>query len=190
MLYTSNKKIILASNSPRRKELLASLEIDFEVKTQDVDESYSETMRIDEVAEHLALKKANGISLGENEILISADTTVLFQGRILNKPINQENAIQMLQKLSGNEHRVITGVCIKSNAKMESFSETTTVFFKELSDAEIEYYVFNHNPLDKAGGYGIQDWIGQIGIRKIEGCYYNVVGLPTNKLYHKLIGFI
>ena len=96
----------------------------------------------------------------------------------------------MLQKLSGNEHRVITGVCIKSNAKMESFSETTTVFFKELSDAEIEYYVFNHNPLDKAGGYGIQDWIGQIGIRKIEGCYYNVVGLPTNKLYHKLIGFI
>ncbi len=190
MLNTKNKKIILASNSPRRKELLSALEISFEVKTQNVDESYSAEIDIEKVAEHLAVKKAAAMKLQKDDIVISADTTVLFQGQILNKPTDKKNAHEILRKLSGNKHQVITGVCLKSIDKIESFSETTTVYFKELSYEEIEYYISNFKTMDKAGSYGIQDWIGQIGVYKIEGCYYNVVGLPTNKLYQKIIELI
>lgn len=187
----SNYNIILGSKSPRRQELLAGLDIPFTTKTKETDESFSKDMDIRDVAEYLAIKKANAFDseLESNDLLITSDTTVCLKDQILNKAQNKAEAIAMLKSLSDQTHEVITGVCIKTSEKTISFSETTKVYFKQLDDEEIEYYVDNYQPFDKAGAYGIQEWIGYIGVKKIEGDYYNVMGLPLFKLFKQLESF-
>ena len=173
----TNYRIILASNSPRRKELLSGIDVDYEVHTlSDIDESYPDDLSKEEVAEFLSRKKANAYleSLEENALLITADTIVLLHGKILGKPLNKEDAKNMLHELSGQTHLVITGVCLTSKQKQVSFSDKTYVTFGDLTDQEIEYYVEKYNPLDKAGAYGVQEWIGYVGVEKIEGSYFNV----------------
>lgn len=184
-----NKKIILASKSPRRQELLKGLGLSFEVKTKEVKEDFPNALASNKVASFLAQKKANAFELSDNELLITSDTTVLLEGKVLNKPKNEKEAAEMLQSLSGKSHQVCTGVCVKTSNKELVFSETTTVNFKPLSLEEIEHYISNFKPFDKAGSYGIQEWIGFIGIIKIEGCYYNVMGLPLARLYQELLDF-
>ncbi len=184
-----NKKIILASKSARRQELLNGLGLSFEIKTKVIDEDFPSTLDPSEVGSFLAKKKADEFELSINEILITSDTTVLLTDHILNKPQNNEQAIEMLQSLSGKTHEVCTGVCIKSTEKEITFSEFTSVTFKPLSLDEIEYYIKHFKPFDKAGSYGIQEWIGFVGIEKIEGCYYNVMGLPLSRLYQELLDF-
>ena len=185
----ANKKIILASKSPRRQELLRGLGIPFEIRTKEIDENFPNTIDASDVASFLAQKKAEAFELSIDEILITSDTAVLLTNRILNKPQNTEEAIEMLKSLSGKTHKVCTGVCIKSIEKEVLFSDFTSVTFKPLSTDEIEYYIKHFKPFDKAGSYGIQEWIGFIGIEKIEGCYYNVMGLPLSKLYQELLDF-
>lgn len=186
------KKIILASKSPRRKELLAGLDIEFETRIKEVDESYSSDIATHKVAEFLADKKARAFQseLQNNEIIITSDTIVISDGEILEKPKSKKQAFEMLSKLSGKSHDVITGVCLMSLDKTELFSEITKVWFKELTSDEINYYIKKYEPFDKAGSYGIQEWIGYIGIEKIEGTYFNVMGLPVNLLYNKLQKFV
>lgn len=185
-------KLVLASQSPRRHELLSSMDLDFEVRKIEVEEDFSNELKRAEVAEFLAEKKfaAAEHSLAENEILITADTIVCLADSILNKPESEEEAFQMLQTLSGNEHEVITAVCL-GNAKTKMlFHDKTLVRFGELSYEEIEYYIRQFPPYDKAGGYGIQDWIGCVGIDWINGSFFNVMGLPTRKLYVALKNFL
>jgi len=182
--------LILASKSPRRQELLRSLELDFEIRTNEVDESFPASMVVNNVAEYLAVKKSEAFdALKSNELVITSDTTVLNEGRILNKPKNAKEAFGMIQSLSGKTHQVITGICLRSSKKKVSFSETTKVTFRELKDTEIEHYIERYKPFDKAGAYGIQEWIGMIGIQKIEGDYYNVMGLPLFRVYEELSHF-
>lgn len=184
-----NKKIILASKSTRRQELLKGLDLCFEVKIKEIDESFPKTIASSDVSVFLAQKKAAAFELSNDEIIITSDTTVLLRNRILNKPQNNHEAFEMLESLSGKTHKVCTGVCIKSIEKEVLFSDFTTVTYRSLSRNEIEYYIKNFKPFDKAGSYGIQEWIGFIGIEKIEGCYYNVMGLPLSKLYQELLDF-
>tara|TARA_B110000008_G_C16743549_1_gene473676 strand:+ start:203 stop:763 length:561 start_codon:yes stop_codon:yes gene_type:complete len=185
------KKIILASKSPRRKELLKLLDVKFSVEIREVDELYSEDLNKKDVAEYLANLKADSfIEVGKDQLIITADTIVLVEGKILGKPKNKNEAFQMLSSLSNKSHDVITGVCIKTSNKSTSFSTSTKVFFKALSSAEIEYYIDTYKPFDKAGSYGIQEWIGAVGISKIEGSYYNVVGLPIHELNKELKSFL
>jgi septum formation protein len=183
-----NTKIILGSGSPRRKELLANLGFTFEVRTKDTDESYPSKMTCEEVSTFLAKQKANALlpELSSNELLICADTVVILDNQILGKPANKEEAIAMLNSLSGNKHDVITGVFIGNSKKQLVFSEKTAVTFNKLSQTDIIHYVDNYQPFDKAGSYGIQEWIGAIGITKIIGSYTNVMGLPTHKVYKLL----
>lgn len=179
--------LILASNSPRRKELLEKINLPFTVKTVDVDEFIPESVPSREVAKYLAETKSEAHKHLDNEnIVITADTVVLLDNKILNKPRTCEDAINMLQKLSSKTHEVITGVCIRHNNAANSFDVTTKVTFGKLTQDEIEYYVTSGSANDKAGAYGIQDWIGMIGIKAIEGCYYNVMGLPVHDLYNQL----
>ena len=180
-------QIILASNSPRRKELLSNLGFGFEVRVKEVDESFPKELSPTQIAEFIAQTKANAYSVSDHETLITADTVVAHKGQILGKPENKAHAVDMLKQLSGNTHKVITGVCIKTNDKQVLFSETTVVHFKQLSETEILHYVDHYKPYDKAGAYGIQEWIGMIGVERIEGCFYNVMGLPTQKLYEVLV---
>lgn len=183
-----NQKLILASNSPRRKELLGKLDLDFEVRIKDVPEEYPPHLSREQVAEYLADHKA-GAYLGElapGEILITADTIVCLGEQILNKPRHEAEAFQMLRLLSGQVHEVITGVCLLSQEKKVVFHDLTKVHFKALTEAEITHYVTRYRPLDKAGAYGAQEWIGMIGIDRIEGSYFNVMGLPVHKLYAQL----
>ncbi|MBB77864.1 MAG: septum formation protein Maf [Crocinitomicaceae bacterium] len=184
-----NKKIILASKSPRRQELVKELNFEFEIRSnKDVEEIYPDLLDPYKVPEYLAALKSSPIisSLSENEILLTSDTIVLFQNQILGKPKSKEEGIKMLKTLSGKTHEVITGVQLKDINKTISFSSITKVFFKHLTDEEISFYIEKHNPLDKAGSYAIQEWIGYIGVSKIEGCYYNVMGLPLHDIYKKL----
>jgi len=186
------KQIILASNSPRRKELLSSLKIPFQVVVRNTDEFVTESISAEETAKFLAVKKAsfyNDITNVENTILITADTIVLVDKKILGKPASYNDAFNMLRSLSGRPHTVITGTAITSAKKQVVFDAVTTVYFKKLSDEEIDFYITNFKPFDKAGAYGIQEWIGMIGITRIEGSYFNVVGLPVQKLYSELIKF-
>lgn len=177
-------QLILASNSPRRKELLSSLELNFKVEAYPIDESFPQDIKEDLVAEYIAKKKADGFrALNQNELLITSDTVVINEGTILGKPSSREEAFDMISSLSGNTHTVITGVVLRTLKKEVSFSESTHVTFRELSVEEIDHYINKYQPFDKAGAYGIQEWIGKIGIEKIEGDYYNVVGLPLEKLY-------
>jgi len=182
--------LILASKSPRRQQLLREAGFDFEIKTKDVDESFSESLPSNEVAKYLAKKKASAFeSETQNAIVITADTVVIKDTKILGKPADKSEAFAMIRSLSGSVHQVVTGVCIKQGANEIVFDDTTLVYFKELTDLEIDYYIDNYKPFDKAGAYGIQEWIGMIGITKIEGSYFNVVGLPIQKLYEELSGF-
>lgn len=180
--------IILASQSPRRRELLKGLDIDFRIEVIDVDESYPNGMMGVEIPMYLAEKKANAYRsiMQDNTLLITADTIVWHEGRVMNKPSNETEARQMLTKLSGKTHQVITGVCISSLRKRRIFHVISEVRFARLSDAEIDYYLENYKPYDKAGSYGVQEWIGFVGVEHINGSYFNVMGLPVQRLYNEL----
>ena len=180
-------KLLLGSNSPRRNDLLVKLGFTFDKIKIDCEETFDSKMPVREVAQFLAEKKSNAYSsLSDDEILITADTTVVKGDDILNKPKDAQEAYDMLSKLSGSEHQVVTGVCIRTHNKTESFSCETSVSIDELTNDEIWYYVNNYKPLDKAGAYGIQEWFGLAQVKSINGCYYNVVGLPCNEVYKRL----
>lgn len=190
-----DKDVILASRSPRRKELLSSLGIDFRIVEPDDCENYPASLEREEIALYLAGMKAEWVIKKEkgkllNSIIIASDTIVCLDNIVLNKPASREEAIQMLKKLSGKGHEVITAVCLAGNSRQHSFYSKTKVYFANLHDDEIEFYVDNYKPYDKAGSYGIQEWIGYIGIEWIEGSYFNVMGLPVQKLYTELKKFI
>lgn len=184
------KRLLLASASPRRRELLSSLDIDMEiVKLHEIDESYPSSLPATEVPEYLSRKKRDGYDLSQlkdNEVLVTADTVVILDNKVIGKPADINDARNMLSKLSGRTHLVVTGVTLSTKSKSISFSTHTNVTFDELSPESIEYYIDRYKPLDKAGSYGIQEWIGYIGIKGISGCYYNVMGLPLHDLYHHL----
>jgi septum formation protein len=182
---------ILASKSPRRIELLSGLGIPFTVKTVDIAEEYPDSLGMTEIPVYLARQKAQPFEsqLQYNDLLITADTIVWLHGEVLGKPAGPEDARVMLQKLSGHIHQVVTGVCLKSVLKETTFYAVTHVCFKILTDQEINFYLENYNPYDKAGAYGIQEWIGLAGITGIEGSYHNVVGLPVQRLYFEILTF-
>lgn len=182
-------KVILASNSPRRKELLGGLDIDFCVRTlPGISEDYPESLDATDIPLYIARKKAeaNRPQMAAGELVITADTVVVLGNEVLGKPGNDGEARQMLRKLSGKTHQVITGVCLMTKDKQRSFAVKTDVTFKELADEEIEYYVSTYHPTDKAGAYGIQEWIGCAAIKEINGSFYNVMGLPVQRLYEEL----
>ena len=181
-------KIVLASKSPRRQELIKELGFDFEIRTKEVEEIYPTNLDPYKVPEFLAALKSNPIAptLVQGEVLLTSDTIVLSEANILGKPKTEQEAFQMILSLSGKAHEVITGVQLKSLSKTISFSSITKVFFSELTEDEISYYINKYKPMDKAGSYGIQEWIGYIGVSKIEGCYYNVMGLPIHDVYQSL----
>jgi septum formation protein len=183
-------KVILASNSPRRKELLAGLGVDYEVRTlPDVDESYPETLQGADIPLYIAKEKADAYvaMMQPGELMITADTIVWLDGKVLGKPRDREDALQMLRTMSGRTHEVFTGVCITTTDWQRSFTAQTEVRFATLSEEEIAYYVDNFQPMDKAGAYGVQEWIGFIGVENISGSYYNIMGLPVQKLYRELL---
>ena len=187
------KKIILGSNSPRRKELLAGLNIEFTVDTGNTfEEVYDPATPHERIPEVLSEGKSYGFhrELEEHEVLITSDTLVLCEDKVMGKPHSRQEAIDMLRFLSGKEHKVITAVTIRDNSICRTSSDTAIVYFKELSDNEIEYYVDTFIPFDKAGAYGIQEWIGYIGIGKIEGSFFTIMGLPVHLVYQELIKFI
>ncbi|MFR0678113.1 Maf-like protein [Dysgonomonas mossii] len=192
MLNLSRYNIILASNSPRRKELLSGLNIPYEIKTlPDIDESYPDNLIGKDIAIYIAKEKANAYldQLDDNTLLITADTIVLLDGKIYGKPSDDTDAKQMLRDLSGKTHQVITGVCITTKDKQVSFGVSSEVRFAKLEDDEIEYYVSNYKPFDKAGAYGVQEWIGYIAVEYISGSYFNIMGLPIQRLYRELKKF-
>ena len=182
---------ILASKSPRRRELLKTLGIDFRVKFKEVEEIFPDGLSKEEIPVYLVKLKAEPFleELGSNDMLITADTIVWFNNQVLGKPGNYDEAKAMLEMLSGNEHQVISGVCLTTTKKQLSFFETSNVQFKMLSNVEIEYYITHFKPFDKAGAYGIQEWIGSIGITRIEGSFYNIMGLPVQRLYEEIQKF-
>lgn len=181
-------KLILASKSPRRQELIKNLGFPFEVRIKEIEEIYPSSLIPEEVPVYLAELKSSPFieNLASDELLITSDTVVIAENRILGKPTDSLEAFEMIKSLSGKQHKVVTGVCLSTQEKMSSFAGTTIVHFSELSDAEINYYIETYKPFDKAGAYGIQEWIGLIGISSIEGCFYNVMGLPVNAIYSKL----
>ena len=180
-------KIVLASHSPRRQELLKGLGVDFSVNViNGIDESYPATMPKEEVAEHLAVKKYEAYTVGEDELLITADTIVVVDDEILGKPKDAADARRMLRTISGRTHKVVTGVCLATATECRSFSVVTEVTFRQLRDSEIDYYVERYKPFDKAGAYGIQEWIGYVGVEGIRGSYYNVMGFPVQRVYEEM----
>lgn len=186
-----HKNIILASGSPRRQQYFKELDLDFTIQLKEVEEVYPNHLKAEEITNYLAeLKAAAFEHLNENDILITSDTIVWHEGKALGKPKNYEDAFQMLKSMSNKTHEVITSVCFKTNAKTETIFEVTKVTFKAISDEAITYYLDNYKPFDKAGSYGIQEWIGLIAISKIEGSYANVVGMPVDKVYDKLIEYV
>ena len=185
-------RIVLGSASPRRKELLSGLDIDFDVEViPGIDESYPEELTAHEIPLYIARKKAEAYvaKMTDNELLITADTIVATEGNILGKPADREEAIGMLRRLSGRVHEVVTGVCISTKEKSVSFSVVSKVSFAKIDDEDIFYYVDKYRPYDKAGGYGIQEWIGYVGVEAIDGSFYNVMGLPVQRLYQELKKF-
>ena len=185
-------KIILASNSPRRKELLAGLDVDFEVRVIDgIDESYPADLPTRHIAEYISQKKAAAYreTMAADELVITADTIVVLGDEVMGKPHDEADACRMLHELSGKTHQVITGVTLSTRERQQSFSVLTDVTFKTLSDDEIHYYVTHYRPFDKAGSYGIQEWIGYIGVTALNGSYFNVMGLPVQRIYKALKRF-
>ena len=204
-----NYRIVLASNSPRRRELLSGLGFDYEVRTlKDLDESYPEGLPMEEIPQYISRKKAEAYTIGPDELLITADTIVYLDGEVLGKPTDEADAIRMLRKLSGRTHQVVTGVTLKVSPKsslegkdftrlpspsgegvgvmLHSFASVSQVTFADLTEEEILHYVTHYRPLDKAGAYGIQEWIGYIGVTSLQGSYFNVMGLPVQKLYTEM----
>lgn len=184
--------IVLASNSPRRKELLQRMGINFKVRTLfGIDESYPDSLRGEDIVRYISRNKAQAYrsSMAPNELLITADTIVYVEGEVMGKPKTAEQAKEMLHKLSGKSHQVITGVTIVTADRTEDFGVTSQVKFAEITDEEINFYVDNYLPFDKAGAYGIQEWIGIVAVEEIKGSYFNVVGLPVQRLYQKLKTF-
>lgn len=182
-------RIILASNSPRRKELLAGIGIDFEVRVlQGIDESYPADLPIQDTAEYISRKKAAVYceQLADDELVITADTIVVLDDEVMGKPADEQEASSMLHKLSGRTHQVITGVTLTTKERQQTFSVLTDVTFKQLSGEEIDYYITHYHPMDKAGAYGIQEWIGYIGVTGLSGSYFNVMGLPVQRIYEAL----
>jgi septum formation protein len=182
-------RIILASGSPRRQQFLKELDVDFEIQLKDIEEIYPEHLQAEEITNFLAKLKASAFAadLEENDILITSDTIVWLNNKALGKPKDYDDAFEMLTEMSGTTHKVITSVCLKTIDKEVVFYEETLVTFTELSSEEIKYYLNNYKPFDKAGSYGIQEWIGLVAITKIEGSYANVVGLPTHRLYEEMM---
>lgn len=184
--------IILASNSPRRKELLRGLDIAFDVRVQpDIAEDYPANTAPADVAAYISREKANAYkdTIAENELIITADTVVIVGNEILGKPHDDAEAKEMLHKISGRKHQVVTGVCLTTTEKQHCFSVSTDVTFKNLKEEEIDYYIETYSPLDKAGAYGIQEWIGYIGVTALEGSYFNVMGLPVQRIWEELNRF-
>ncbi len=182
-----NKPLILASNSPRRQQLMRDAGFEFTVKVKDTNEDFPKTMPAQEVPAYLARKKAEAFREDlENNIVLTADTIVVVDNEILNKPKDELEASEMLRKLSGRQHQVITGVCIMTQEVTETFIDITEVFFRELTDIEINFYIKTCRPFDKAGSYGVQDFIGMVGIPRMEGSYFTVMGLPVHKVYEAL----
>jgi septum formation protein len=184
-----NYKIILASGSPRRQQFFKDLDLDFEIRLKEIEEIYPNYLKANEITDYLAVLKANAFEgeLNENEILVTSDTIVWHNNKALGKPKDYDDAFQILKTLSNETHDVITSVCFKTSKKSTVFHEITQVTFSILSDESIHYYLKNYQPFDKAGAYGIQEWIGFIGVSKIEGSYANVMGMPTNKVFDYLI---
>lgn len=184
-----NNTIILASGSPRRQELLKKLGLEFKIEVKSVNEIYPSALKKEEITNYLAKLKVSAFEnqLKPSDILITADTIVWLNNKPLEKPKNHQQAVEMLKQLSNTSHEVITSVCIKTLQNEKLFFDETTVHFKKLNDEEINFYVDTHQPFDKAGAYGIQEWIGYIGVTKIEGSYFNVMGLPVQKLYEELL---
>ena len=184
----NNYNVILASGSPRRQQFFRDLDIDFSIQLKEIEEIYPENLKGTAITDYLSNLKSDAFStLNDNDLLITSDTIVWLEGKALGKPEDAKDAFTMLRAMSGKKHEVITSVCLKSNSFQKIISDITIVTFKELSDDEIYYYIKNYKPFDKAGAYGIQEWIGFIGIDKIEGSYFNVVGLPVHKLYKELM---
>ena len=188
----SKYRIVLSSNSPRRRELLAGLDLDFTVRViQNIDETYPNDLPVSEIPQYISRKKAQAYmsTLADEELVITADTVVVVDDEVLGKPSCRDEAIGMLHQLSNRSHQVITGVCMTTRTKQHSFNVTTHVTFKKLTDDEIAYYVDRYQPYDKAGAYGIQEWIGYIGVTSLEGSYFNVMGLPVQRIYTELQNF-
>ncbi len=188
---TDRYEVILASKSPRRQALLKEIVPEFSIMLRDTAETYPPTLKGAQIVEHLANLKASAFDgeLADNQLLITADTIVWIDDMVLGKPKDRNGAIAMLRQLSGRKHTVFTGVCLKTNQKKRVFSVATDVFFRPLDDSEIEYYVDKYQPFDKAGSYGVQEWIGYVGVERIEGSYFNVMGLPVQRLYQELKEF-
>jgi len=184
-----NYKLILASGSPRRQQFFKDLDLDFEIRLKEIEEIYPDHLKAHEITDYLALLKANAFEgeLNENEILVTSDTIVWHKNKALGKPKDYDDAFQILKTLSNETHEVITSVCFKTTKSSMVFHEITKVTFSTLSDESIHYYLKNYQPFDKAGAYGIQEWIGFIGVSKIEGSYANVMGMPTDKVFHYLL---
>ena len=181
-------QIKLASQSPRRQELIQNIFSNFKIVSKEIDEIYPKTLDVSEVASYLSKLKAAAYleNASKDELYITADTVVIYQNEILGKPISKNDAFKMLRKLSGNTHEVYTGVSILLNGSIRTFDDVTKVTFYELSDDEINYYIEKYQPMDKAGSYGIQEWMGYVGIQKMEGDFFNVMGLPLHKLYREI----
>ena len=187
-METKKLKIILASASPRRKELLAGLDLDFEVKVlKGVSESYPESLRAEEVPQYISREKAAAYQVADDELLLTADTVVVVNNTILGKPHDAADARRMLRLISGRTHQVVTGVTLTPAKAQKTFGVTTDVTFRQLTDDEIDYYITHYRPFDKAGAYGIQEWIGYVGVTSIHGSYYNVMGLPVQRIYQEIL---
>ncbi len=187
-METKKLKIILASASPRRKELLAGLDLAFEVKViKGVSESYPESLRAEEVPQYISREKAAAYQVADDELLLTADTVVVVDNTILGKPHDADDARRMLRLVSGRTHQVVTGVTLTTAKAQKTFGVTTDVTFRQLTDDEINYYISHYRPFDKAGAYGIQEWIGYIGVTSIHGSYYNVMGLPVQRIYQEIM---
>ena len=187
-METKRLKIILASASPRRKELLAGLDLDFEVKVvKGVSESYPKTLRAEEVPQYISREKAAAYQVTDDELLLTADTVVIVDNTILGKPHDADDARRMLRLISGRTHQVVTGVTLTTAKAQKTFGVSTDVTFRQLTDDEIDYYIAHYRPFDKAGAYGIQEWIGYVGVTSIHGSYYNVMGLPVQRIYQEIM---
>ena len=189
--HLNKRRLILASGSPRRQDLLKQLGVPFEICVKPVDEVYPQKLSGHEISDYLSILKANAFkeNLKPNDLLITSDTIVWHRNTAIGKPTSLKHAIEMLQNLSNSTHKVITSVCLTSTEKQQTFNALTKVSFRKLKIEEIEFYVNNYKPLDKAGAYGIQDWIGQVAVEKIEGSYFNVMGFPLNLVYSHLLEF-